>query len=446
MRSPRLSSFSLVLVALAAEATNSSSTCGTLDETAMRALITSSEHRANNSLVGFPPEGDDTGQVAVYIAVLNPRFGAIDPAQNRFQLTFSTDTYWPIDQCSGSVGTYGCAARIGTWYFVWAPGIAPGSITRTHASVNMDAYAGKGALASSHLDPSCVSADFTVTTVSFYQTFDMSHYPFEVHELRFELVSFFSTDFVALKLTQSIASGATVQPPWTLRGDVECEVVEDTSDSFEARGSAALNYSKLSCAATVGKINYDWFSKDFIMFVLLVGANLFSSISLPATVPIPDGLHSALTGRAVTSFALLTTFSLTLSDSSMPYGVSYAQFDGRLSICYCVYTIGLGLFGLCAFYSAFIGFLSLGMTRDRTVQPTALSAFTRNKMDAKAQVVHPETTGDGKPAGAHLVEADFFHDRLAFYDFVVNLAIHLLALVAALGLVIDGYVFYVEGG
>lgn len=67
-------------------------------------------------------------------------------------------------------------------------------------------------------------------------------------------------------------------------------------------------------------------------------------------------------------------------------------------------------------------------------------------MDAKAQVVHPETTGDGKPAGARLVEADFFHDRLAFYDFVVNLAIHLLALVAALGLVIDGYVFYVEGG
>ena len=53
---------------------------------------------------------------------------------------------------------------------------------------------------------------------------------------------------------------------------------------------------------------------------------------------------------------------------------------------------------------------------------------------------------DGKPAGARLVEADFFHDRLAFYDFVVNLAIHLLALVAALGLVIDGYVFYVEGG
>lgn len=61
-------------------------------------------------------------------------------------------------------------------------------------------------------------------------------------------------------------------------------------------------------------------------------------------------------------------------------------------------------------------------------------------------MVHPETTGDGKPAGARLVEADFFHDRLAFYDFVVNLAIHLLALVAALGLVIDGYVFYVEGG
>ena len=92
----------------------------------------------------------------------------------------------------------------------------------------------------------------------------------------------------------------------------------------------------------------------------------------------------------------------------------------------------------------------LGLGRNvrlyRTVQPTALSAFTRNKMDAKAQVVHPETTRDGKPAGARLVEADFFHDRLAFYDFVVNLAIHLLALVAALGLVIDGYVFYVEGG
>ena len=202
---------------------------------------------------------------------------------------------------------------------------------RDHSDPRAGSYAGKGALASTHLDPSCVSADFTVTTVSFYQTFDMSHYPFEVHELRFELVSFFSTAFVALKLTQSIASGAIPRPRGVRSG-------RGTSPP-RRRGSAAL--------VEVGKINYDWFFHDRLAFYDFVRTGCQSRGRIPPPA---------------------------------------AQFDGRLSICYCVYT------------PRSAGTRPLWATRDRTVQPTALSAFTRNKMDAKAQVVHPETTRDGKPA------------------------------------------------
>ena len=143
-------------------------------------MITTNTSRADAGVKGFPADSQDA-QLTVFISVNYPAILSVDVAANSFQVTFSTDMHWEGAACLGGMAQYGCVDRVGTWYFLWAPQMAPGIdginvLANLRQSSNDKAGAFVGAQGSGGgYNGECIDGDYLAVTSKFQHTYSMSY-------------------------------------------------------------------------------------------------------------------------------------------------------------------------------------------------------------------------------------------------------------------------------
>jgi hypothetical protein len=148
----------------------------------------------------------------------------------------------------------------------------------------------------------------------------MSYYPFEAHVLRLVLRSYFSTDWIRLKLldTDPEEVARVVPESWVLVEPFKCWLDTTTAKVYRARGGSSLQYDQIVCEATVSRVDMDWFFHDYFFFVCIILANLFACIGLPA-ITAPSNLARMLNTRSATCAAMCLAYAATLGNSYNPH-------------------------------------------------------------------------------------------------------------------------------
>lgn len=222
----------------------------------------------------FPPINDDpsvwqgntTSPIQVVLGTYLLSVDEISPASSEFTATARTVMYWKNNDCNQtSVHELACSARFGNGDGLRFVRATSTKTIRSSSSLQVpDAH--RQVFIDMQMEDLQPDAEIIQSQTTFSQSFDMRNFPFEFHELKVSLVSFYTDNVVSLNSFGVDPAGLspTVPKGWTLHG-VSCSLGEVSPGGVRS-AITTRPYHTYDCVIQVSKKNASWWMTSFLLF------------------------------------------------------------------------------------------------------------------------------------------------------------------------------------
>lgn len=324
----------------------------------------------------MPPTGGSQIPIEVGIHVILQNIQSIQPNKGTFTANTRHGMVWSNASCYNDEATeIACGSRIDDFFFIYP--------------VAADQTTGKGMVYINDFEnkeiqgPETARVDYTLTSSTFKQSYDMATYPYEAHKLRMKWLSFFSNNVVNItswnvKLeSESELESIGMPQGWSIKY-FNCWV--DTSIHYDN-----LFYDEYICESLVYKVNSGWFWTAglyfiFIMFILYLSGLGMLSKMIAESRDNKDKVRSMLAniprGMGIFSIGLALCYVIRVQPS--PYDMPL-EYWPSLSASTLIHILGLSAILIFTIESMLVGILSAYIVQDyqfpgNPIEPYALES------------------------------------------------------------------------